>query len=225
MLVKNWMSKKLITIDEGDSMHTAIKLMHENKIRRLPVTKKGKFIGILTNLDLNRESASQATTLAINELNYLIDKIKIKDIMTKKNLKTISPVDTVEEAAMIMLNEKIGVLPVVEDGKLLGIITESDIFKVLISMTGIRRGGMQFAFELPDRPGSIKEVADMLRAQGGRVLSIMTSYEEAKEGFRHVYIRMTNINKDKLDSLIEELQKSNLMYMVDNKEKIRKIYS
>ena len=213
MLVRNWMSTNLVSIDENDSMHTAIKLMTENKIRRLPVTRKGNFVGIVTNLDLNRESASQATTLAINELTYLIDKIKIKDIMTKKDLKTISPDETVEEAALIMLDKKIGVLPVVEDGGLVGIITESDIFKVLISMTGVRQGGIQFAFELEDKPGSIKEVADLLRSRGGRVLGIMTSYEQAKEGFRHVYIRMKGLDTDKLDSLKEELKDFNLIYV------------
>ena len=205
MLVKNWMTTRVITIDENESMHTAIKLMNENKIRRLPVTKKEKLTGIVTNLDLNRESASRATTLAINELNYLIDKIKIKDIMTKKNLKTISLTDTVEGAAIVMLEQKIGVLPVVDDGKLVGIITESDIFKVLISMTGVRQGGIQFAFELPDKPGTIKEVADILRSYGGRILSIMTSYAQAKEGFRHVYIRMKGIDRNKFDSLRKEL--------------------
>ncbi|MBI4620861.1 MAG: CBS domain-containing protein [Desulfobacterales bacterium] len=218
MLVKNWMTTNLITIDEDESMHTAIKLMNENRIRRLPVVKKGKLIGIVTNLDINRESASKATSLAINELNYLIDKIKIKDIMTKKNLKTISQTDTVEEAALIMSEEKIGVLPVVEDGKLVGIITESDVFKVLISMTGVRQGGIQFAFELQDKPGSIKEVADVLRSYGGRMLCIMTSYEQAKEGFRHAYIRMKNINRNKIDALKKEKKKFNLMYISDSKD-------
>ncbi|MDY7032846.1 MAG: CBS and ACT domain-containing protein [Thermodesulfobacteriota bacterium] len=217
MLVKNWMTKKVITIDEDESMHTAIKLMNENNIRRLPVTKKSKLTGIVTNLDLNRESASRATSLAMNELNYLIDKLKIKEIMTKKNLQTISPTGTIEEAAMIMLEKKIGVLPVVEDGNLVGIITESDIFKVLISMTGIRRGGAQFACELEDRPGSIKEVADMLRSRGGRVMSIMTSYEQAKEGFRHVYIRVANLDKKEVDSLKNQLKDFNLMYVSSEK--------
>ncbi|MDY7032858.1 MAG: CBS and ACT domain-containing protein [Thermodesulfobacteriota bacterium] len=213
MLVKNWMTKNVITIDEDESMHTAIKLMNENNIRRLPVVKRGKLTGIVTNLDINRESASKATSLAMNELNYLIDKIKIKDIMTKKNLQTISLSDTIEEAAVIMLEKKIGVLPVVEDGKLVGIITESDIFKVLISMTGVRRGGVQFAFELEDKPGSIKEVADILRSRGGRVMSIMTSYEQAKEGFRHVYIRVGNLDKKEFDSLKNELKDFNLLYV------------
>ena len=217
MLVKNWMTKNVINIVEDESMHTAIKLMNENNIRRLPVTKKGKLTGIVTNLDLNRESASKATSLAMNELNYLIDKLKIKDIMTKKDLQTISPTDTIEEAAMTMLEKKIGVLPVVEDGNLVGIITESDIFKVLISMTGVRRGGAQFACELEDKPGSIKEVADILRSRGGRVLSIMTSYDRAKEGFRHVYIRVANLDNTQVDSLRNELENFNLMYVASEK--------
>ena len=217
MLIKNWMTKNVITIDEDETMHAAIKLMNENNIRRLPVMKKKKLTGIVTNLDLNRESASKATSLSIHELNYLIDKLKIKEIMTKKNLQTISSSDTIEEAAVIMLEKKIGVLPVVEDGKLVGIITESDIFKVLISMTGVRRGGVQFAFELEDKPGSIKEVADLLRSRGGRVVSIMTSYERAKEGFRHVYIRVANLDKKEVDSLKNELKDFNLMYVSSDK--------
>ena len=218
MLVKNWMAKKLITIDEEDSMHTAIQLMNENNFRRLPIVKKGKLTGIVTNLDLNRESASRATSLAINELNYLIDKIKIKEIMTKRGLQTIAPSSTIEQAAKIMLEKKIGVLPVVEDGQLVGIITESDIFKVLISMTGIRRGGVQFAFELEDKPGSIKEVADILRSKGGRVMSIMTSYEQAQEGFRQVYIRIGDLNEEQVASLKNEMKDFNLMYVSNDKE-------
>ena len=213
MLVKNWMTKDVITIDEDASMHTAIKLMNENNIRRLPVTKKGKLTGIVTNLDLNRESASRATSLAINELNYLIDKIKIREIMTKKDFHTISPTATVEEAAMIMLEKKIGVLPVVRDGNLVGIITESDIFKVLIDMTGVRRGGVQFAFELEDKPGSIKEVSDIIRSRGGTLVSIMSSHERAKKGFRHVYIRAMNLDDKDIDFLKKELLGFALLYI------------
>ena len=207
------MTKDVITIDEDESMHTAIKLMNENNIRRLPVVKKGKLTGIITNLDINRESASKATSLAMNELNYLIDKIKIKEIMTQKNLQTISPSNTIEQAAVIMLEKKIGVLPVVKDGELVGIITESDIFKVLIGMTGVRAGGIQFAFELEDKPGSIKEVADLFRSRGGRIMSIMTSYDQVKEGFRHVYIRVGNLNKKAIDSFEKDLKDFNLLYI------------
>lgn len=224
MLVKNWMSKDVITVDIDDSMKDAIKLMEDYNIRRLPVLKKDRLKGIVSYLDINRESASQANALAVSELNYLIEKIKVKDIMST-NPKTISPHDTVEEAAVVMLEQKIGSLPVVDsDGELMGIITESDIFKVLISMTGVGQGGIQFAFNLPDKSGSIKEVADVFRSYGGSILSIMTSYEHAEEGYRQVYIRMKNIDRGELDGLRNKLKKFNLLYIVDNGEKTRKIF-
>ncbi|RJP56851.1 MAG: CBS domain-containing protein [Deltaproteobacteria bacterium] len=224
MLVKNWMSKDVITVDIDDSMKTAIKLMEDYNIRRIPVLKKDRLKGIVSYLDINRESASQANALAVSELNYLIEKIKVKDIMSA-NPKTISPHDTVEEAAVVMLEQKIGSLPVIDsNGKLIGIITESDIFKVLISMTGIKQGGIQFAFNLPDKSGSIKEVADVFRSYGGSMLSIMTSYEHAEEGYRQVYIRMKNIDREELNKLINELKRFDLLYIVDNQERTRKIF-
>ncbi|MEW6614894.1 MAG: CBS and ACT domain-containing protein [Thermodesulfobacteriota bacterium] len=224
MLVKNWMSKDVITVDIDDSMKTATKLMEDYNIRRIPVLKKDRLKGIVSYLDINRESASQANALAVSELNYLIEKIKVKDIMSP-NPKTISPHDTVEEAAVVMLEQKIGSLPVIDsNGKLIGIITESDIFKVLISMTGIKQGGIQFAFNLHDKSGSIKEVADVFRFYGGSMLSIMTSYEHAEEGYRQVYIRMKNIDRGELDKLINELKRFDLLYIVDNQEKTRKIF-
>ncbi|MBI4619254.1 MAG: CBS domain-containing protein [Desulfobacterales bacterium] len=224
MLVKNWMSKDVITVDIDDSMKTAIKLMEDYNIRRIPVLKKDRLKGIVSYLDINRESASQANALAVSELNYLIEKIKVKDIMSA-NPKTISPHDTVEEAAVVMLEQKIGSLPVIDsNGKLIGIITESDIFKVIISMTGIKQGGIQFAFNLPDKSGSIKEVADVFRSYGGSMLSIMTSYEHAEEGYRQVYIRMKNIDREGLNKLINELKRFDLLYIVDNQERTRKIF-
>ncbi|MFA4910957.1 MAG: CBS and ACT domain-containing protein, partial [Desulfobacteria bacterium] len=218
MLVKNWMSKDVITVDIDDSMKTAIKLMEDYNIRRIPVLKKDRLKGIVSYLDINRESASQANALAVSELHYLIEKIKVKDIMSA-NPKTISPHDTVEEAAVVMLEQKIGSLPVLDsNGKLVGIITESDIFKVIISMTGIKQGGIQFAFNLPDKSGSIKEVADVFRSYGGSMLSIMTSYEHAEKGYRQVYIRMKNIDREELNKLINELKRFDLLYIVDNQE-------
>jgi len=224
MLVKKWMTKDVSTVDIDDSMKTAIKLMEDYNIRRIPVLKKDRLKGIVSYLDINRESASQANALAVSELNYLIEKIKVKDIMSA-NPKTISPHDTVEEAAVVMLEQKIGSLPVIDsNGKLIGIITESDIFKVLISMTGIKQGGIQFAFNLPDKSGSIKEVADVFRSYGGSMLSIMTSYEHAEKGYRQVYIRMKNIEREELNKLINELKRFDLLYIVDNQERTRKIF-
>jgi len=139
MLVKNWMSKKVIKIDENDSMQDAINLIKEHNINMLPVMKKGKLVGIVTDRDLKKASASDATTLDVHELMYLISKIKIKDIMSKKPL-TIRFDFTIEETASMLLENNISGAPVVDNDKqLVGIITQADIFKVIISLTGIAK--------------------------------------------------------------------------------------
>ncbi|MDP3283500.1 MAG: CBS domain-containing protein, partial [Desulfobacterales bacterium] len=137
MLVKNWMSKNVITIDADDSMQHAIKLLKEHKINLLPVMKKGKLAGVITDRDLKKSSPSEATTLDMHELLYLLSKIKVADIMSKK-LHTVPDDYTVEETAEILLEKRISGVPVVDGkGKPVGIITKNDIFRLLISLTGL----------------------------------------------------------------------------------------
>ena len=225
MLVKKWMRKDVITIDEKESMGDAINLMKKNDIRMIPVMKKGKLVGIVTDRDLKRASASDATTLEMHELLYLLADIKIKNIMTRDPI-TVSPHDTVEETAELLLNNKISGAPVVDEkGKIVGTITQTDLFRVLISLTGVGNRGVQFAFQLEDRPGSIKEVADIIRKYGGRMASILSSYDKVPEGYRNVYIRIYNINRSKLPEVKEELrEKADLLYMVDHRENKREVY-
>ena len=225
MLVKNWMSKNVITADINDSMEDAMKHLKEHDIRMLPVMKKGKLVGIVTDRDLKKASASDATTLGIHELLYLLTKIKVKDIMTK-DVITVPPDYTVEETAQVLEKNRISGVPVVDaDGQLVGTITQTDLFRVLISLTGVGNGGIQFGFQLADRPGSIKEVADVIRSFGGRMVSILTSYDDAPEGYRKVYIRMRSIERASLQRLIKDLgTKATLLYMVDHRENKREIY-
>ncbi len=226
MLVANWMSKNIITVDENDSMHDAMKLLKENDIRMLPVMKKGKLVGIVTDRDLKRASASDATTLEIHELLYLLTRIKVKNIMTKEVI-TVPPDFTVEETALVLQENKISGAPVVDSkGKLVGTITQTDLFRVLISLTGVAKGGIQFGLQIEDRPGSIKEVADIIRKFGGRMVSILSSYDQVPQGYRKVYIRMRNIERSELQKLIQELEsKAGLLYMVDHTENNRKIFA
>jgi len=226
MLVANWMSKNIITVDENDSMQDAMKLLKENDIRMLPVMKKGKLVGIVTDRDLKRASASDATTLEIHELLYLLTRIKVKNIMTKEVI-TVPPDFTVEETALVLQKNKISGAPVVDSrGKLVGTITQTDLFRVLISLTGVAKGGIQFGLQIEDRPGSIKEVADIIRKFGGRMVSILSSYDQVPQGYRKVYIRMRNIERSELQKLIQELEsKAGLLYMVDHSENNRKIFA
>ena len=217
MLVKGWMTSDVMTIDEDTSMMKASQIMKENNIRRLPVMQKGKLVGMVTDRDIKEASPSKATTLDVHELYYLLSELKVKDIMSK-NVFTIGPEETVEKAAVKMLEHRISGLPVVNDkGKVVGVITQGDIFKVLVSLTGVYRGGIQFAFNLEDRPGSIKEVGDMIRKHGGRMVSILTSYDMCDEGCRHVYIRIKEIPEDKLKALTDDLDKNFiLLYTVQD---------
>ena len=225
MLVKHWMSKQVITIDANDSINNAIYLLKKHNIMMLPVMEQGKLVGIVTDRDLKSASASKATSLEIHELLYLISKIKIKEIMTKNPITV--PLDyTIEETAEILLKHKISGVPVIDHfGDIVGTITQNDIFRTIISLTGVERKGIQFGLEVEDRPGSIKDVADTIREYGGRMASILTSYDLAPEGFRRLYIRMYGIDRFKLNKLKESLrEKATLLYMVDRREVERETY-
>jgi len=226
MLVKDWMSKTVITVDINDSMQAAMKLLKENAIPMLPVMKKGKLVGIITDRDLKRASPSDATTLEIHELLFLVAKITVKDIMTKDPI-TIPYNYTVEEAAEILLKNKISGAPVVDDGgQTVGTITKGDLFRVLISLTGVGKRGIQFAFQVEDLPGSIKALADIIRKYGGRMVSILSTYEHVPKGFRKVYIRMYGVERNQLPKLEDELRKkAELLYVVDHRENRREIFS
>jgi len=225
MLVKNWMSKNVVKIDVDTSMQIATSLMKEHRIRMLPVVKKDKLVGVITDRDLKRASASDATSLDVHELLYLLMKIKIKDIMTKNPIAV--PLDwTVEETAELLLRNKISGAPVVnEKGAVVGVITQTDLFRVLISLTGINAGGIQFAFKIKDKPGTIKDLADIIREFGGQMVSILSSYDKVPEGFRKVYIRMRHIDRDRLAPLKKKLtEKADLLYMIDQRENRREFF-
>jgi acetoin utilization protein AcuB len=226
MLVKNWMSKDVVTVDAEDSMQHAINAMKEHSIRLLPVLRKGKLVGVVTDRDLKRASPSDATTLDVHELLYLIARIKIKDVMTKKPI-TVLENHTVEEAAEVLLKNSISGVPVLNDqGQVVGVITQHDLFKVLIALTGFGQRGIQFAFLLEDRPGSIKEVTDIIRSYGGRIVSIMSSQENAPDGYRSVYVRTYGVDRERLAQLKKELRaKAVMRYFVDHRDNQREIYT
>jgi acetoin utilization protein AcuB len=220
------MSKNIITVHENDSMYDAIKLLKEHDIQMLPVLKKGKLIGIVTDRDLKKASASDATTLEIHELSYLLVRIKVKNIMTQKVI-TVPSDFTVEETAQVLQKNKISGAPVVNaEGQIVGTITKTDLFRVLISLTGVGSGGIQFGLQVEDRPGSIKEVADIIRKFGGRMVSILSSYDRVPEGYRKVYIRMRSIERPELQNLKQELEsKARMLYMVDHTADNREIFA
>lgn len=214
MLVNEWMSAGLITISPDASLSQAAGLMKKHGIRRLPVVDQaGLLQGILSDRDLKEASPSKATTLDAHERYYLFNELTVGACMTKSVI-TVSRNDTVERAAVLMLENKISGLPVMDNGHPVGVLTLDDVARVLTVITGAYRGGTQFAFNLEDRPGSIKEVVDVVRRHGGRLVSLLSVYENADEGARKVYLRVAELPEHRLTALIQDLEHDfPLLYM------------
>ncbi len=188
MLVKDWMKKDVITIDAHASVIDAVHLLKEKGIRRLPVLKNGKLVGIVTDRDLKDFTPSKATTLDIYELRYLLSKANVEEAMTPNPI-TVPPNVPIENVALIMHDKKISGLPVMDGEDLVGIITESDVFEVLVALTGVKQGGVRICLPIEDRSGSAKEVADILRKHGGKIEAILINYEGVAPGFRDLIMR------------------------------------
>jgi len=225
MLVKYWMNQDVVSVDADDSMQKAINLMQEHAASMLVVMNEQKLVGVVTDRDLKRASASEATSLEIHELFYLISRIRISDIMSS-NVITVQPDHTLEEAAARLLMNSISGAPVVdEDGKVVGTISQVEIFLALVSLSGYGRLGLQLAFQIEDRPGSIKEVTDIIREHGGRLASILTSTSRAPAGYRKLYVRAYDIDPSGMEELVDELRAlTTVLYMVDHAENKRIVY-
>jgi acetoin utilization protein AcuB len=188
MYVSDWMTKKVVILYPDDYLSDAIAMMREHGVKHLPVLKNDKLKGILSDRDIKEFSPSKATSLDMYELHYLLAKTKVQEVMKSKVITT-TPDAPVEEAALIMLEKNIGCLPVLDQGHLAGIISDKDIFRALVDITGVRHGGNRICVTIEDRPGSIKEVADIVRKHNFRIQGILTSYEGMREGYRRVVIR------------------------------------
>ena len=176
MLIRDRMSAPPITMDVRGSIAEAHGLMRHYDIRRIPVLQKGRLVGIVTWTDLMRALPSPASTLGAWEVPGLLLRASVKEIMTSNPI-TIGPDQPIEEAALIMRQEKIGGLPVVENGGLLGVITESDLFEAFIDLTGVRQGGARLVVDMTDHAKAIAELVAII-ASRGVVLSSIATYTQ-----------------------------------------------
>ncbi|HDZ23385.1 MAG: hypothetical protein DRN37_01350 [Thermoplasmata archaeon] len=214
MQVQNWMSKDVVTVEEQTPIIDVMHLLEEHDIRHIPVTREGKLVGMITDRDVKEASPSKTTSLKAQELYYLLAEMKAKDAM-KADPITISPDETMEVAAVKMLEYKVTGIPVVtQTGDLIGIISQGDVFRVLISITGIYQGGVQFAFNLEDRSGTIKQVANVLREEDAQIVSILSCIDTADEGYRHVFFRIKKIPEEKLKRMIARLDRDFMLLYV-----------
>jgi acetoin utilization protein AcuB len=200
------MTKKVFTVTPDDNITTAIKLLKEKKIKHLPVVKNDTTIaGILSDRDIKDYTPSKATTFEIRELNYILFTTKVKEIMVKKVI-TAPPTMAIEEAAMVMYDNNIGCLPITDHNKLVGIISDKDLFRVLVDITGVRHGGNRFYVVMKDKPGVTGEVLDIVKKHGFTLDSVLTTYEGVKKGYKRVVVRTIGKEGD-LDKAQNELNK------------------
>jgi acetoin utilization protein AcuB len=157
MLVGERMSHPIISIAPDMPVHDALDMFKRERIRRAPVVKEGKLIGIVSDKDLLNASPSPASSLSVWEMNYLLSKITVSEVMTKKVL-TVSEDTPIEEAARIMADNKIGGLPVMRDGHVVGIITETDLFKIFLEFMGAREKGVRVTALIEEKPGQLAKI-------------------------------------------------------------------
>ncbi len=204
MFVRWRMTPNPIVIDPEVSILDALHIMKEKKVRRLPVVAHGKLVGIVTERDLRESPSLKATSLSIYELNYLLAKTPVKEVMTKDPI-TVTPDTTIEEAAVIMRDNEISGLPVIEDGKVVGIVTETDIFDMLVKLLGFRKG-TRITLSLENRVGAIADLTNIFKELEINIISIVAFEEEYKEE-GNVVVR---VETDNIERLVKALESSGI---------------
>lgn len=201
MIVADVMSKTPIFINPDVSLTEAKALMTKEKISKLPILdKNNKLVGIVTKNDLQKAAPSAATTLDIYEVGYLLSKLKVEKIMSKPVI-SVNVGELIEEAARMMTDNKIGCLPVMKDGILAGIITETDLFRAFIEMFGARYKGVRIEIEIAEKPGEIAKISQHIAEQNGNIVSIVTR-EGSDVTKRFITMRITNVGIDSVRQIL-----------------------
>ena len=205
MFVRDVMSSPAVTVPPDMPFQEALRLMQERNFRRLPVVDtKGKFVGIVAERDLLYASPSPATSLSVWEMNYMLSKIKIERLMTRE-VVTTTPDTVLEEAAHLMVVHRIGGLPVMEKGQVVGIITETDIFKTLVAMFGGGASGLRLTLKVPTGKGVLAKMSQAVFELDGEILSIGSfpfASEPQEDG---LVMKVRDVSKEQLIDTLEAL--------------------
>lgn len=206
MLVGERMSKNLITVTRNTGVDDALRLMRDKNIRRLPVVdNQGKLIGIVSDKDLYLASPSPATSLDIFEMRYLLARLGVEKIMSSPVI-TVQPDTPLEEAARIMADRKIGGLPVLDEhDNLVGIITESDLFKIFVELLGARSHGVRVTVRVPDVKGELAMLTSAVAVAGGDIMSLST-LEGPTPGQFEVMIKVADLTLDQVRAIMDPLK-------------------
>lgn len=202
MLVQERMSKRTIVAAPDLSVPEALKLMQRDRIRRLPVVDKGgRLVGIVSDKDLLHASPSPATSLSVWEMTYLLGRIKVQEVMTRKVI-TVTEDTPVEDAARIMADNKIGGLPVVRGDAVVGIITETDLFKLFVELLGAREGGIRVTMLVSEATGSLANVTRAVADCGGNIVAV-AELSGTDTSNRQVMVKASGVTRDALLACLE----------------------
>jgi acetoin utilization protein AcuB len=202
MKIRDFMSSNVVAVSEDTSLHDARKIMKAHKIRRLPVLKKDKLVGYVTERMLLEASPSPATALSIHELHYLLAKMSVKDIMVK-NPFTVSADMPAEDALQLGQEKGYGGFPVVDDGKLVGIVTESDIVRIMTRVLGVREKGTRIDIQATKDFGNMQRIMEVLDRNKTVLLSLMTLPPGEDEDSWLIVLRLKS---EKADKIVEEIK-------------------
>lgn len=204
MLVGERMTMNPFTVSEDATVDDALHTMRERKVRRLPVVDaSGRMVGIVSDKDLLLAAPSPAASLSVYEMHYLLSKLTVKRVMSSPVI-TVDPDTPLEEAARIMADNKIGGLPVSEDGRLVGIITETDIFKILLELLGARAPGLRVTLYVREAKGVLASITRTISDLGGNIISLVTFGEKA--GGRLIMVKANDVDPDALEGALTSLR-------------------
>ena len=205
MFVGERMSQPVISLSPDTPVHDALVMFKREHIRRAPVIKDGKMIGIVSERDLLNASPSPVTSLSVWEVNYLISKVKVKQVMSKK-VKTVDADTPIEEAARIMADSKIGGLPVTRAGKVVGMITETDLFKVFLELMGAREKAIRVTALIDDKPGQLAKITKAIADAGGNFVSF-GQFSGSDTSTKVLTIKVAGMKKDDVNKALSKVVK------------------
>ncbi len=204
MLVRERMTAHPVTVTPETSLHDALRAMREAKVRRLPVLNKaGKLAGIVLEKDLLYASPSPATSLSIYELNYLVSKITVGELMTR-DVVTVSEDCPLEEAARIMVDNNISGLPVMRGETLVGMITESDLFKIFLELFGARTMGMRVTIKVPEGKGVLAKLTEVLADNSANIISLGTFFGDDLSN-RTIVFKVQGIDEETMRDAVKQV--------------------
>jgi acetoin utilization protein AcuB len=205
MQVGERMSHPIISIAPDMPVHDALNMFKRERIRRAPVVKEGKLVGIVSDQDLFNASPSPATSLSVWEMNYLLSKITVAEVMTKKVI-TVAEDTPIEEAARIMADNKIGGLPVMRDNHVVGIITETDLFKILLELMGAREKGIRVTALIEEKRGQLAKITEAIANAGGNFIAF-GQFSGEDPSTRLVTFKVAGLKKDEVKKAVAEATK------------------